>query len=126
MTQDALDYLNSLSTSRLESLLSSHPVTRNLLREDERTKQRERMATKRASERDLKIACPKEPQRRLDTLQDGELFLRTYFPDVFFEDFTADRRDMHESIVRAAMYGGDQAIAGTRGEGKTKLAIYIH
>jgi hypothetical protein len=99
-------------------------VTRNLLREDERTKQRERMATKRASERDLKIACPKEPQRRLDTLQDGELFLRTYFPDVFFEDFTADRRDMHESIVRAAMYGGDQAIAGTRGEGKTKLAIY--
>jgi hypothetical protein len=57
-------------------------------------------------------------------MQNGELFLTTYFPEVFFEPFTTDRRDMHESIVRAALYGGDQAIAGTRGEGKTKLAIY--
>jgi hypothetical protein len=82
------------------------------------------MARKRASERDIKIPCPAEPSRRFDALQDGELFLTTYFPEVFFEPFTADRRDMHHSIVRAAMYGGDQAIAGTRGEGKTKLAIY--
>lgn len=82
------------------------------------------MARKRASERDLKIPCPAEPNRRYDALQDGELFLTTYFPEVFFEPFTTDRRDMHQSIVRAALYGGDQAIAGTRGEGKTKLAIY--
>ncbi len=82
------------------------------------------MARLRASERDLKIRVPKEQNRRRDCLQDGELFLTTYFPEVFFEPFTADRRDMHDSIVRAAMYGGDQAIAGTRGEGKTKLAIY--
>jgi hypothetical protein len=82
------------------------------------------MAKKRASDRDIKIPCPKDPIRRRDALRDGELFLTTYFPEVFFEPFTADRRDMHDSIVRAAMYGGDQAIAGTRGEGKTKLAIY--
>jgi hypothetical protein len=82
------------------------------------------MAKKRASDRDIKIPIPKYPIRRRDALQDGELFLTTYFPEVFFEPFTADRRDMHDSIVRAAMYGGDQAIAGTRGEGKTKLAIY--
>jgi hypothetical protein len=91
---------------------------------EERTAQRERMARKRAAERDLQILVPVEPQRRRDTMSDGELFLTTYFPDVFFEPFTTDRRDMHESIVRAARYGGDQAIAGTRGEGKTKLAIY--
>jgi hypothetical protein len=82
------------------------------------------MAKKRASDRDIKIPIPKDSTRRRDALQDGELFLTTYFPEVFFEPFTADRRDMHDSIVRAAMYGGDQAIAGTRGEGKTKLAIY--
>jgi hypothetical protein len=82
------------------------------------------MAKKRASDRDIKIPIPKDSIRRRDALQDGELFLTTYFPEVFFEPFTADRRDMHDSIVRAAMYGGDQAIAGTRGEGKTKLAIY--
>jgi len=99
-------------------------VTRDLLQSDERTKDRERKAKLRASERDLKIPCPAEPNRRYDALQDGELFLTTYFSEVFFEPFTTDRRDMHNSIVRAAMYGGDQAIAGTRGEGKTKLAIY--
>lgn len=124
MTQDVLDYLNSLSTSHLERWLGSHPETRELLTADERTKDRDRKAKARASERDLRIPCPREPNRRRDALEDGELFLTTYFPDVFFEAFTADRRDMHESIVRAAMYGGDQAIAGTRGEGKTKLAIY--
>jgi hypothetical protein len=91
---------------------------------DERTAQRERMAQKRSAERDITIPIPQEPNRRRDTIADGQLFLTTYFPDVFFEPFTADRRDMHESIVRAARYGGDQAIAGTRGEGKTKLAIY--
>jgi hypothetical protein len=82
------------------------------------------MARKRASERDLKIPIPAEPNRRRDALNDGELFLQTYFSDVFFEPFTEDRRDMYESIIRAARYGGDQAIAGSRGEGKTKLAIY--
>jgi hypothetical protein len=99
-------------------------VTRELLTQDERGRDRDRKAKLRASERDLKIRIPKEPQRRLNALNDGEVFLTTYFPEVFFEPFTADRRDMHESIVRAARYGGDQAIAGTRGEGKTKLAIY--
>lgn len=91
---------------------------------DERLLQRERMAKKRAAERDLIIPIPKEPNRRLDALQSGEAFLQTYFADVFFEPFTSDRSDMVSSIIRAAMYGGDQAIAGPRGEGKTKLAIY--
>lgn len=91
---------------------------------DSRTSQREYMARKRAAERDVRLTRPRNVSRRTDTLQDGELFLVTYFPDVFFEPFTEDRRDMHQSIVRAAMYGGDQAIAGSRGEGKTKLAIY--
>ena len=124
MISDAYDYLSSLSTSHLESLFKSHPITKPRLQMEERTAQRERMARKRAAERDLQIAVPAEPQRRRDTMAEGELFLTTYFPDVFFEPFTTDRRDMHESIVRAARYGGDQAIAGTRGEGKTKLAIY--
>lgn len=91
---------------------------------DERVKQRERMANKRAAERDLIVPNPVDVQRRMAAVASGELFLTTYFPEVFFEPFTSDRRAMHESIIRAARYGGDQAIAGTRGEGKTKLAIY--
>lgn len=105
-------------------MLQSHPETKDLLALDERARDRERKAKARAAERDLVIPLPAEPNRRRDTIVDGELFLTTYFPDVFFEAFTADRRDMHESIIRAARYGGDQAIAGSRGEGKTKLAIY--
>lgn len=129
------ELLNSLSDSEQVSFLSrltpeELSIFEQALKaeaktnEDERTKQRERMATKRAAERDLQLYCPENPDRRRATLADGELFLTTYFPDVFFEPFTTDRRDMHTSIVHASRYGGDQAIAGTRGEGKTKLAIY--
>lgn len=129
MTLDEYSFLKSLDISHLESLLGSHPITAAMLTsqdspKDERVLQRERMAKKRAAERDLVIPLPKEPNRRLDAMQSGESFLQTYFADVFYEPFTQDRRDMLESIVRAAMYGGDQAIAGSRGEGKTKLAIY--
>ena len=124
MTTDALDYLSSLDLYQLEKSIGLHPSIKQALQNDERTAQRDRMAKKRASERDIKIPIPREINRRLDAMQDCELFLRTYFPDVFFESFTSDRTDMMESIIRAARYGGDQAIAGTRGEGKTKLAIY--
>ena len=57
-------------------------------------------------------------------MEDPELFFRTYFPDVFSEPFTKDRRDMVKTIIDAAKFGGDQAIAGPRGEGKSTLAIY--
>ena len=103
-----------------------HPATASLVDQkaaDERQSQRELMARKRAAERDLIIPNPKEPNRRFDAMQRADLFLQTYFGDVFFEDFTQDRLDMLNSIVHAATYGGDQAIAGSRGEGKTKLAI---
>ncbi len=82
------------------------------------------MARKRAAERDLRIPIPKNVERRNACLADPELLLTTYFPDVFYEAFTQDRRDMVKTIIDAAQYGGDQAIAGPRGEGKTRLAMY--
>lgn len=120
------DFLNSLSESQLATLLASHPTTASLLTEppkDERQSQRELMARKRAAERDIKIPTPKDPGRRLKCMADPELFLRTYFPDEFYEEFTDDRRAMLGSFLHAAKYGGDQAVAGPRGEGKTALAI---
>lgn len=82
------------------------------------------MARKRAAERDLQIPLPADIQRRLECLKSPELFLTTYFPETFFQGFTDDRRAMLQSIVDAAMYGGDFALAGPRGEGKTRLAMY--
>jgi hypothetical protein len=82
------------------------------------------MNAKRAKERDLAIPLPADPARRLSAESSQVLWLRTYFPESFYEDFTQDRKDMLESIENAALYGGDQAIAGPRGEGKTSLAMH--
>jgi hypothetical protein len=82
------------------------------------------MAKQRAKARDLVIPIPANPVRRLEAEADQELWLRTYFGDTFYEAFTQDRRDMLQSIENAALYGGDQGIAGPRGEGKTSLAMH--
>lgn len=91
---------------------------------DEAEADKARKDAKRRKLRDVKIPCPKDPARRLKAEQDPELWLRTYLPELFFEDFTDDRRDMANSVEHAALYGGDQAIAGPRGEGKTTLALW--
>jgi|GEM_PF-728524 len=120
-------FLNSLSLSQLQSLLSLHPKTASSadpIKGDERTRQRELMAAKRAKERDLLIRKPLNLDRRLQSESDAELWLSTYFSEVFAESWTSDRRAMLRSIIDAAMYGGDQAIAGPRGEGKTTIATH--
>ena len=122
MATSDYDFLNSLNESQLKILLGEHVVSESPQR-DERQSQRETMARKRAAERDLAIPIPKEPNRRRDCIADAELFCQTYFGDEFHEPFTSDRSDMLGSIIHAARYGGDQAIAGPRGEGKTAIAI---
>lgn len=102
-----------------KTALSADPV-----KGDERMRQRELMASKRAAERDLKIPAPKNPKNRERALVDAEFFLGHYFGNVFCEPFTSDRLDMLQSIENAALYGGDQAIAGPRGEGKTRIVLY--
>ncbi len=82
-----------------------------------------RKEAKRAKLRDLIIPPPADPSRRLRCEADCSLWLSTYFSDKFFEAWTEDRLAMVKSIIDAACYGGDQAIAGPRGEGKTTLAI---
>jgi hypothetical protein len=123
--------LFSLSVEQLESLVRNHPKAdteevKSILQPqafDEKSYDRQRKAKQRASEREIFIPAPKNIELRMRCLNDFELLLNTYFPDVYDEAFTEDRSDMLRSIVHAAMYGGDQAIAGSRGEGKTTLAI---
>ena len=85
---------------------------------DERQTQREYIAAKRAAERDLVIPPPENIERRNACLANGELFLTTYFATTFFQAFTPDRSAMLKSIIDAARFGGDFALAGPRGEGK--------
>jgi len=48
-------------------------------------------------------------------------WLRYYFPEIFTQPFTAQQKEMAAAILSAAKYGGDQAIAAPRGEGKTTI-----
>lgn len=83
-----------------------------------------RMAAKRAAQRDLSIPPPAEPNRRRDCLADVYLLLETYFGEIFYQPFTPSRREMIDAIMHAARYGGDQAIVGPRGDGKTRAALF--
>lgn len=133
LTKAEIDFLKSLPDSELLAVLQEFPTDEQRsilaalttgLHRDERRSQRERMATKRAALRDLDIPLPENPGRRNECLKDAVKFLQTYFADTFYQPFTSDRQAMIEGIVNAARYGGDSAIAGPRGEGKTRLAIY--
>ncbi len=90
----------------------------------ERERQRQKQATTAAAGRDISIRPPEDISRRAACLADPFAFLATYFASIFWQPFTADRREMVEAIIRAATYSGDFALAGPRGEGKTKLATF--
>lgn len=82
------------------------------------------VAVGRRKLRDVHIPEPLNIERRLACLSNPELLLKTYFASVFAQPFTQDRSAMLQAIIDAAIYGGDQSIAGPRGEGKSRLAIY--
>jgi hypothetical protein len=118
MTTDQLaSFIRQRSNSEaVDDILNPAP-------KDEKTRDRERKAKQRAQGREVYIPVPVDYELRLACLADPELLLTTCFPKVYFEPFTEDRKDMLRSIWRAASYGGDQAIAGPRGEGKTTIAM---
>jgi len=85
----------------------------------------ERKRLQRATERDLRISKVADPIRRRDCLADPYQFLPVYFGGIFTQEFTTTRREMVDGIRHAAQYGGDQAIAGPRGDGKTRSALFV-
>src|SRR5690349_5406732 len=88
------------------------------------SKDADRMSEARARDRDLKIPRPKELNRRRDCLADVYQFLPTYFGSIFSQPFTSARRTMIDALLHAARYGGDQSVAGPRGDGKTRSALF--
>lgn len=88
----------------------------------DRDNQRRIMAQKRASERDIAIPACANPERRAACEADVFLFLTTYFGAKFYTPWTETQREMINAILYAASYGGDQAIAAPRGDGKTTIA----
>lgn len=93
----------------------------------EQARNAERMSAKRRAERDIGEQCDAAEKlinwpRRLAAEKDILLALKTYFPDSFTNPFSRLHVELVEEILHRAKYGGDQAIAAPRGEGKTTLA----
>ena len=135
LTTTEIDFLRSLPDSDLLRVLQELPTAEQAevlstlasskpIKMDEREYQRQLMNKRRKSARDITIPPPANPSRRNDCLADPELFLRTYFASTFTQPFTESRREMLRSIIDAACYGGDYAVAAARGDGKTRLALY--
>jgi hypothetical protein len=118
---DLLRVLRELPTAEQAEVLSTLASRKPI---DERDADNIRKQKKRKSARDITIPPPASPSRRNDCLADPELFLRTYFASTFTQPFTESRREMLRSIIDAACYGGDYAVAAARGDGKTRLALY--
>ena len=68
----------------------------------------------------IEIPPCRNPKRREQCLADPERFMRTYFADRYRLAFERDHRFIIESVVSIAEKGGRQAIAASRGRGKSE------
>lgn len=91
---------------------------------DEQEYDRERKKAKRAAGRDIQLLPPADLARRRACLEDPFEMMRTYFGWIFWQPFTAARQAMVESIIHAARYSGDYAVADKRGGGKSGTALF--
>jgi hypothetical protein len=85
-------------------------------------------AKRRASDALVIVPACADRERRLRLEADDEAWLLHYFgvecelDDPFWYQFTPQQKEMIRAIRHAIKHGGDQAIAASRGEGKSTLA----
>lgn len=87
----------------------------------ERQRDAQRKRAQRAGDREVAIPPCDDRKRRERLEADDFAWLRWYCPDLFWYDFTIQQREMIEAIRNAIRFGGDQSLAASRGEGKTKI-----
>ena len=96
--------------------------------QSERERLRQIAATRSAAERDIEIPAVVNRRRRSRGLRDPFYFLRTYFPERYYNKYTTEQRERIKLILHRVTHGGDQAFAAPRGDGKTtdieSLMIY--
>lgn len=92
---------------------------------DDRTAQRDLMARKRASDRDIKTRPVADPARRESCRNDDSRFLRTYLSGVFYHPFNSAQEDLIADCGRALRYGTTKAKAAPRGDGKSSIVKYL-
>lgn len=93
----------------------------------ERQRDVERKRGQRAAAKEVVVPPCRDRKRREALERDDIAWLRHYFgpdcglPDPFTYDFTHQQVEMIEAIAHAIRFGGDQAVAASRGEGKSTI-----
>ena len=90
-------------------------------RSSERDRDARRKRDVRATAKEVQVPLCEDPERRTLLESDDTEWLRYYFHELFWYPFTTQQLEMITAIRNAIRYGGDQAIAASRGEGKTKI-----
>lgn len=89
---------------------------------DERARDAIRKREQRLAARVVSVAVSSQSLRRRKRYErDLVGWLTHYFPAIFTYGLTEQQITMADAILSAARYGGDQAIAAPRGEGKTTI-----
>src|SRR5262245_22026163 len=87
----------------------------------ERDRDAARKRQARTATKEVQIPPCDDWERRVRLEANDTEWLRYYFHELFWYPFTTQQLEMIDAIRNAILYGGDQAIAASRGEGKTKI-----
>jgi hypothetical protein len=90
-------------------------------RSSERDRDTQRKRELRAASKEVQVPACDDIERRTLLESDDTEWLRYYFAELFWYPFTTQQLEMIEAIRNAIRYGGDQSLAASRGEGKTKI-----
>lgn len=93
--------------------------------ERSKTYDADRMAARRASQRNQVIPRPKDPARRIDLEHNSPAWLRFYLPHVFYNPFTADQISLITEAEETLRYGTSKCRAMRRGGGKSSILRYL-
>lgn len=87
----------------------------------ERDRDTRRKRELRAASKEVQVPACEDIERRMLLESDDTEWLRYYFAELFWYPFTTQQLEMIDAIRNAILYGGDQSLAASRGEGKTKI-----
>lgn len=87
----------------------------------ENERARQRMAARRAAERDIELPPVADPARRASCEYDLRAFLETYLSPLFFLGWSETHLRVIANLEQTVLHGGKEAIAIPRGSGKTTL-----
>jgi len=132
---ETMNWLESLTTSELKSVLSKMPRDKQIAAlgelkaralkswsgNDDRSEDATRKRNKRSESARIDIPQCVNPKRREQCLADPERFLRTYMPKKFRQSFGTVHSRIIQTIHDRASTGGKKAVAAPRGRGKSTI-----